>query len=127
MPQSPTLHGPQRPLTLRDGLPSLRSNGGLQILRVGRKEHSGPDAIIFSGTPGASDSTARSVEVRFVPAGTAVPAPSFDVRTGRIHLSYDRRDHPDVIGLLNNRGARFCYFWRSADGTRCRGWLLITK
>ncbi|MBK8340665.1 MAG: hypothetical protein IPK99_12040 [Flavobacteriales bacterium] len=127
MSQAPVIGDQRRPLTLRDGLPSLNRSGGLQILRVGRREQSNADSLIFSGAPGTSNSKARSVEVRFVPTGTAVPAPSFDASTGRIHLSYDRRDHPDVIGLLNNRGTRFCYFWRSSDGTRCRGWLLITK
>ena len=97
------------------------------MLRVGRREQRKNDTLVFTGTPGTSGRKARSVEVRFVPPGSVVPAPSFDPITGRIQLSYDRRDHPDVVGLLNNRGTRFCYFWRSADGNRCRSWLLITK
>lgn len=82
--------------------------------------------LFFSGVPARAGSSARSIQVSFTDSGLT-PAPEFDTDSGRIHLYYPHREHPEVQGLLNSKRNRFCYFWRSAQGDQTHAWLLSSK
>lgn len=112
--------------TLRDTGAHLSRTGTLHILRVGRLVQEQPTGLTFSGSAFPRAGKAHSLQVTFVPTGTVVPPATFDEATGRIHLHYSDRDHPEVQDLLANRRSRLCYFWRSADGLRSRAWLVIS-
>src|SRR5262245_30945604 len=94
---------------------SLRSFGHLEVLRVTRQLGAPKDQLLFAGSPASSQSTVRSVEVTFVAPGAPLPQPTLDA-TGRIHLYYSDRDHPEVQALMQSRRKRLCYFWTSFDG-----------
>lgn len=112
--------------TLRSTIEHLDRTGRLHVLRVGRKQVESTSGLLFTGSPFSRGGMARSLQVSFVPGGAVVPPATFDEATGRIHLHYTDRDHPEVQALLQSRRSRLCYFWRSADGLRSRAWLVIS-
>lgn len=112
--------------TLRTTGEHLNRTGRLHVLRVGRKQDDTSTGFLFTGSPFSRGEVARSLQISFVPSGSVVPPATFDEATGRIHLHYADRDHPEVQGLLEARRTRLCYFWRSADGLRSRAWLVIS-
>ncbi len=111
--------------SLRTAL-SLGSSGALEVVRVTKALPSEDGDLLFAGAPARDGSKARSIQVSFT-TDNAVHAPEFDATTGRIHLYYPRRDHPEVQGLLNSKRNRFCYFWRSAEGGHTHAWLLSSQ
>lgn len=105
---------------------SLGSSGALEVVRITKALPSQNGDLLFVGSPARDDSKARSIRVSFI-TDDVLHAPEYDTATGRIHLFYPHRDHPEVQGLLNSKRNRFCYFWRSAKGDRTHAWLLSSK
>lgn len=112
--------------TSADTARSLRSFGHLEVLRVTRQLNAPPDRLLFAGVPASSQSKVRSVEMIFVGEGAPLPKPTLDAATGRIHLYYSDRDHPEVQALSRSRRKRLCYFWTSFDGALSHAWLLTS-
>ncbi|MBL7953060.1 MAG: hypothetical protein JNM62_15230 [Flavobacteriales bacterium] len=104
----------------------LGSSGALEVMRVTRAIPTANGDLLFLGTPARTGNTARSLLVSFETEGV-LPAPTMDPSNGRIHLFYPRKDHPEVLALLNSKRDRFCYFWRSAKGDQTHAWLLSSK
>lgn len=104
----------------------LDNSGSLEVMRVTRAIPTSTDDLLFLGVPARAGSTARSLLVSFGEQA-GLEAPSMDALTGRIHLHYPHRDHPEVQALLHSKRNRFCYFWRSASGDRTHAWLLSSK
>lgn len=115
---------------LRDSGPvaaqHLLASGQLEVVRILKATSSKGDTLEFSGVPSKHGSTARGVRVRFTPDFLKAP-PRFDAATGIIELFYPHRDHPEVRALLNGKGNRFCYFWRSERSGHTHAWLLSSQ
>jgi len=104
----------------------LAHTGTLEVMRVTKAIPTANGDLLFLGVPARTGSSARSLHVSFTQQSVHEP-PTMDPMTGRIHLSYPHRDHPEVQALLNSKRNRFCYFWRSASGDRTHAWLLSSK
>jgi len=105
---------------------SLGASGALEVVRITKALPSQGADLVFAGAPAGDGSKARSIQVSFTTDGQ-VHAPEFDASSGRIHLFYPDRDHPEVQGLLNSKRNRFCYFWRSSNGGHTHAWLLSSQ
>lgn len=95
----------------------------MEILRITKRVPSKDGGIRFSGVPASSTSRVRGLEVSFV-EDAAAPPPILDPVTGMIRLFYPRREQKEVLGLLESKRRRFCYFWRSRDEVFRHAWLL---
>jgi hypothetical protein len=105
---------------------SLGASGQLEVVRITKPLPAQGDELVFAGAPARDGSKARSIHVSFTTDGLVHP-PEFDAASGRIHLFYPDRDHPEVQGLLNSKRNRFCYFWRSSQGGHTHAWLLSSQ
>ena len=47
-----------------------------------------------------------------------------DPVSGFIRLFYPRHEQKEVLGLLESKRSRFCYFWHSRDDVFRHAWLL---
>jgi|JI9StandDraft_2_1071091.scaffolds.fasta_scaffold01370_5 hypothetical protein len=105
---------------------SLGASGALEVVRITKQLSSSATELVFVGVPARHGGQATSIQVSFT-TEVLRPAPRFDPSTGRIHLFYPDRDHPEVQGLLNSKRNRFCYFWRSIKGGHTHAWLLSSQ
>ena len=107
------------------------SFGTLHILRVLRqlsvKEpiSSALRTLSFKGVPFSRQSKATAMRVSFVEEPQP-PMPTFDIATGTIELFYPITELAEVHDLLRSGKERFCYYWKSSDGLRCRAWLMAS-
>ena len=102
---------------------SLRSSGLMEVLRITKRVRSKDGGIRFNGVPASSNSRVRGLEVSFV-EDSSTPAPSLDPVSGIIRLFYPRGEQKEVLGLLDSKRRRFCYFWHSRDDAFRHAWLL---
>ncbi len=81
--------------------------------------------LVFKGVPFSHQSKATGVRVSFVEEPQ--PAmPTFDPTTGTIDMFYPITALAEVEDLLSTGRERFCYYWKSSDGLRCRAWLMAS-
>lgn len=113
----------------RSGPPGPVGFGQLQIVRLLRQVRTvGEDpakVLRFKGVPFSRGSKARSVTIRFVDQ-TEAPVPQFDDENGMIDLGYPSAALNEVRDLLRSGRERFCYFWKSADGSGRRAWIMAS-
>ena len=99
--------------TLKDSVPHagmhLAASGTLEVMRVTKAIPTANGDLLFLGVPARTGSSARSLHVSFTQQSVH-ETPTMDPMTGRIHLSYPHRDHPEVQALLTSTHNRFCYF-----------------
>jgi len=109
--------------------------GSLQIVRLlqrlrltTRKDGVHGEELVFAAKPGSRNSSIRRVHIVFMDDGGAgLPAPELAEELATIRLFYPIAEFQRITALVVRRGARFCYFWRSADATRIRAWLFTPQ
>ncbi|MEO8068899.1 MAG: hypothetical protein ABI599_14475 [Flavobacteriales bacterium] len=105
--------------------------GTLHILRVLRQlpvkqpVSSAVRTLTFKGAPFSRQSKATGMRLSFVEEPQP-PMPAFDITSGIIDLFYPIASLAEVQDLLRSGKERFCYYWRSSDGLRCRAWLMAS-
>lgn len=111
--------GPQRPVGF----------GHLQIVRllrqVGTAGEDPSKVLRFKAVPFSRSTRAKRVTIRFVEQPEA-PVPQFDADHGVIELGYPSTAMDEVRDLLRSGRERFCYFWKSADGSGRRAWIMAS-
>lgn len=81
--------------------------------------------LSFKGAPFSRQSKATAMRISFV-EGPQPPMPAFDSASGTIDLFYPMTSLAEVQELLRSGKERFCYYWKSGDGLRCRAWLMAS-
>lgn len=105
--------------------------GTLHILRVLRQvpvkqpASSAVRTMWFKGVPFSLQSKATGMRLSFVEEPQP-PMPTFDTMSGIIDLFYPITALAEVQDLLRSGKERFCYYWKSSDGLRCRAWLMAS-
>jgi hypothetical protein len=98
----------------------------LRLIRPVRMDNAGKQRVLqFKGVPFSRSSKATSLRIRFVDDERA-PMPQFDAVSGSIDLCYPSTAISEVQDLLRSGRERFCYYWKSADGSSCRAWLMAS-
>lgn len=109
--------------------------GTLQIVRLlqrlrlpSRQTGQQQEELVFAAKPGSRNSSIRRVHIVFMENGGAeLPAPELAEELATIRLFYPITELHKVTAMVVRRGARFCYFWRSADAARVRAWLFTPQ